>query len=40
VSEREFSRGHGRSKKEAEQEAAEAAYVTLSEEYPELISDE
>ena len=40
VSEREFSRGHGRSKKEAEQEAAEAAYVTLSEEYPHLIGDE
>ena len=40
VSEREFSRGHGRSKKEAEQEAAEAAYVTLSEEYPDLIGDE
>lgn len=40
VSEREFSRGRGRSKKEAEQEAAEAAYVTLSEEYPDLIGDE
>jgi ribonuclease III len=37
VGDREFPRGEGRSKKEAEQIAAEAAYVTLAAEHPDAV---
>lgn len=40
LGDREFDRGSGRSKKEAEQIAAEYAYETVSREYPGILGDE